>query len=216
MNNSMKRDLKLTCFMLLCVFALVFCVNAGNSFAPEPEVQVVKQHKASYPIISLDYIVETPVRERVESVIPADLLLIEEEIIEEEQYELWIEELCSDRAVDPDIVKAMVYHESRFNGDAFSQAAGEKYYGLMQINPRWQKARMKELGVTDLQDPYSNLKVGVDYISDLAESTGDVGYALMLYSMNNADAAKLYKQGKLNNYAKVILSTANDFREEVA
>lgn len=200
-------------FAFLFVLGVLSCATVLNTLSlldSKPDEQVVEVQLVPEECpYELNFRPES-VRSRIESIIPEQVEVIR--LTEQEQIELWVEEISADNNFDDCIAKAIVYHESRFDADAFSQSQGQSYYGLMQINPRWQKARMEELGVTDLQDPYSNLLVGIDYISDLADSTGDTGYALMLYSMNNAAAKALYKQGKLNSYAKIILSTADIYR----
>lgn len=208
---------------LMFVLGISSCITVSNTFSlldSVPDEQVVEQPeppiehnlRVDLPLPTIHELFADYISEPEEPEPVAEVAEEPEPLTEREQIELWVEEISADNGFDDAIIKAIVYHESRFQADAFSQSQGQSYYGLMQINPRWQKARMAELGVTDLQDPYSNLLVGIDYISDLTDSTGDTGYALMLYSMNNAAAKALYKQGKLNSYAKIILSTADIYR----
>lgn len=46
---------------------------------------------------------------------------------------------------------------------------GGEPVGLMQIAEKWQQERMKELNCTDLTQPFQNVRVGVDILSELQE-----------------------------------------------
>lgn len=65
-----------------------------------------------------------------------------------------------------------------------SEAENNGCIGLMQINQRYHKDRMKPLMVDDLYDPYSNILVGADYIMEFAVGFicgALVCFALMMY-----------------------------------
>lgn len=47
--------------------------------------------------------------------------------------------------------------------------------GYMQIQPKWVKQRMKDLGVTDLLDPYSNFLVGTSLLAEYINEYGTIG-----------------------------------------
>ena len=73
----------------------------------------------------------------------------------------YIVELCEQYTdVPPEIVMAIIQVES--GGD--SQLVGDKgkSYGLMQINVQYHTERMARLGVIDILDVTSNIRVGVD------------------------------------------------------
>lgn len=76
--------------------------------------------------------------------------------------------------------------------------------GLMQVSERWHKDRMERLGVTDLYDPYGNILVGVDYLSELAVEYDDLGTVLMIYS-GSADVIKRGETGDWSDYAKEVV-----------
>lgn len=58
---------------------------------------------------------------------------------------------------------------------------GEASWGYCQVQPRWHKARMERLGVTDLMDPFGNFRVACDYMAELL-SRYDVENALTAYN----------------------------------
>lgn len=106
--------------------------------------------------------------------------------------------------VDPRMVESIIFHESRF----VPYVTNGPHIGLMQINQSWHEDRMKRLGVSDLFDPYSNLLVGIDYLSELIERYESEELALMMYSTNNTVALRMFEQGKINNYVELVLKRA--------
>lgn len=58
---------------------------------------------------------------------------------------------------------------------------GGASWGYCQVQPRWHKARMERLGVTDLMDPFGNFRVACDYMAELLRRY-DVESALTAYN----------------------------------
>lgn len=89
---------------------------------------------------------------------------------------------CLEFGVDYALALAVVETESQYQnlvGD------GGDSIGYMQIQPKWHKARMKALGVSDLTDPEGNFRVGCSLLADLlAENT--LEDALSLYNTGHA------------------------------
>lgn len=83
----------------------------------------------------------------------------------------------------PDIptkyVRAIVYHESRYNPDIVNKRTGVQ--GLMQISPKWHTERAHKLGVQSLFDPLGNIIVGCDILNELTQSH-DFNYALNFFA----------------------------------
>lgn len=125
-----------------------------------------------------------------------------------ELYESYVHEICGSYNVSPYLIISVIERESRFIPDV----SNGNHVGLMQVSTYWHKDRASSLGVTDLYDPYGNILTGVDYFSDLINNyaNGDVGYALMLYSMDNTQARKMHKNGQLSGYAKSVLARMNE------
>lgn len=96
-------------------------------------------------------------------------------------YASYAEEITS--TFYPDIsveyVKAIVWHESRYQPDKVNSKTGVK--GLMQISPKWHTQRAKNLGVIDLFDPYGNILVGCDILNELTQQH-DFNYALNFFA----------------------------------
>lgn len=115
-------------------------------------------------------------------------------IVEEEpdwylraRYPLAYEDLLRDHAknyhLDPALLAAIVYVESRFDPDARSAAGA---VGLMQLLPETAKGIALRTGggrfvVADLRDPEINVRYGSWYLDHLLDHYGDGELALAAY-----------------------------------
>lgn len=122
----------------------------------------------------------------------------------------YIVELCDARGIDPAIVVAMIYRESGFNAGAIGDSGNS--LGLMQIQPRWNRARMDELGCPDLLDPYQNVAVGIDCFADYVDQSGNIEWSLMAYNGGPSYASNLWNSGQISGYASAVLSYADSIR----
>lgn len=100
-------------------------------------------------------------------------------------------------SLNPDLVRAIIHHESRYNTLKVNSKTNAT--GLMQILPKWHMERAKNLGVTELTDPYGNILVGCDYLNSLFESYS-YDYALNLYAGGYPYADK--NQGRTSSFIK--------------
>lgn len=120
--------------------------------------------------------------------------------------------LCEEKCIDPAIIIAMIDKESKFDIDIIGDKG--KSYGLMQIQPRWHKERMEELGVTDLLDPYQNVTVGIDILAELLESGESLEWALMAYNGGHSYANRLESEGRLSTYASTVIENASELERK--
>lgn len=127
----------------------------------------------------------------------------EDEIVE------FVDEVCDEYDISPYFVRSLIYQESRFD----EKAKNGSHLGLMQINPSFQKERMKKLECSDLLNYKENILVGVDYLYELFEEYEDPSLVLMVYNMGAEKAIKIDSKGGMTNYASDILERASELEE---
>jgi soluble lytic murein transglycosylase len=100
------------------------------------------------------------------------------------EYERVVRSYADERGLDPALVAAMIYAESRFHPDARSEAGA---IGLMQILPETGEFIARSTGgedfvVADLRNPDLNVRYGTWLLADLlARYGGDLRLALAAY-----------------------------------
>lgn len=122
-----------------------------------------------------------------------------------EEYQKYCAEIGRKYNICPELLIAMIERESNGRAGA-SNSVGDT--GLLQVNPKWHYRRMERLGVTDLYDPYENITVAADYLSELFKQEDDLYLVLMKYNMNPKIAEKLYREGNYSKYAMGIAKRA--------
>lgn len=109
-------------------------------------------------------------------------------------------------SISPEFLASIAWHESRWNPNAGNGTCK----GLMQVSSKWHADRMRKLGVTSLYDPYGNMLVAADYLSELFEKYDDPGMVLMKYN-GDSRANKFYNgQAGLSTYAKNVLEKSRE------
>lgn len=107
-----------------------------------------------------------------------------------------IDKMAKWYGLNPDIVKAIIEEESGWCESA--EGDNGNSIGLMQIQERWHKERMKRLGVTNLYDSEQNVTVGCDILSELLNKYGNYKDALSVYNSGNIYDGKQYAERILN------------------
>lgn len=125
-----------------------------------------------------------------------------------DELQAYIANLCEEHHIEPEIVIGLIEKESTFNPDAVGDNGNS--LGLMQIQPKWHKERMERLGCDDLLDPFQNVTVGVDILSELIDGYGDTERALMVYNAGATGAYnKWFQYGVYSNeYSSGVLANA--------
>lgn len=167
-------------------------------------------HPGEQPVSGTDYVAEIAQHAEKQTAVELYELPKEEPVLYavplEAELQLHIIQTCEEYHIDPAIVMAMIWKESRYNPEAVGD--GGNSLGLMQIQPYWHGGRMERLNCPDLLDPYQNVVVGIDY---LAENTrrydGDVAKALVAYNQGH-----FYET--ITDYALAVLDMAEELRCE--
>lgn len=102
--------------------------------------------------------------------------------------------VCKQYGVRYDLVVALIEKESGYKFDKVGDDGHS--IGYMQIYEECHRDRMERLNVTDLTNPYQNVLVGIDYLSELIERYGTIQDALAAYNYGEQGAKQhLWKNG---------------------
>ena len=124
-----------------------------------------------------------------------------------------IQGLCADYVIPVELVLAVIEVESNYKVDAVSRAGAK---GLMQVIPESHEDRMIKLNCTDLFDPYQNVVVGMDYLSELIDKyDGNLHKTLTAYHHGPKGASdKFFGQGTYQSeYSLKVFETAEKIKE---
>lgn len=126
-----------------------------------------------------------------------------------QQY-LWI--ICNQYNFDYATALAVIEIESGYRWDARGQA-GE--VGYMQVIEKYHKDRMSKLNVDDLENPFQNVTVAVDYLAELKERFGSTDKTLTAYHYGVTGAYKYVWNEDENNSCKYSIKV-NKTRKRIA
>lgn len=123
--------------------------------------------------------------------------------------------VCKQYGVRYDLVVALIEKESGYKFDEVGDDGHS--IGYMQIYEEWHKDRMESLNVTDLRNPYQNVLVGIDYLSELIERYGTIQDALAAYNYGEQGAKRnLWKKGiYVYEYNQTIMNRMKEIEEEL-
>ena len=106
-----------------------------------------------------------------------------------DEYLPYIKEASEQYHICPEMIMAIVEHESSGQADARNGSCK----GLMQINEKYHSDRMERLGVADIYDPYGNILVGCDYLAELFAEYEDMSIVLMKYNGTSGAETRGYE-----------------------
>ena len=122
--------------------------------------------------------------------------------------------------MDPALVLAVMYVESRYNAFAVSS---KDAMGLMQIIPSTGEELAAQLGIRwkgphTLFDPTANVRIGVAYLQHLRDRYGDLSTALAAYNWGPGRIDRRLSRGALlpTIYARLVLEAYGDSDGETA
>lgn len=125
------------------------------------------------------------------------------------RFQRYIDEKCKDYGLSTNVVMGVIKKESSFNTTIMGDN-GEAY-GLMQVQKKWHRSRMRKLGVTDLLECYNNVSVGIDYLAELYRANGGNWHkTLMAYNGGQAYANRRTS----TYYSRTVMKYAEQFKKE--
>lgn len=132
-----------------------------------------------------------------------------------EAVQIYLWSLCQEYDINYYVVVAQIERESGYKWNATGDSGKSK--GYMQIQERLHKDRMAEESVTDLYDPYGNIRVGLNLLRELKEkSNGDYHYMLMSYNMGEGGCKKRNREGVYSTaYSRGVLQRAQEIEQEI-
>ena len=121
--------------------------------------------------------------------------------------------VCEEYGVPYHIALGVIQAESSFTADASNGTC----FGYMQINKINAEWLSESIGVTDLTDPYQNLRSGVFILSDLFGDYGDWHKALIAYNYGPSGAQEhVFSKGyTATGYSRAVMEYADAWLEVV-
>lgn len=153
-----------------------------------------------------------PIDEEETETITAKVTLFEDMPLDLDLLE-HIQGLCDEYNIPIEIALAVIEQESTYKADAVSSIGAK---GLMQVQEKYHKDRMKELKCSDLFDPYQNTTVGMDYLAELLEKyDGNIYKTLTAYNRGESGAYKQFFSKGIyeSNYCREVLEKAEKIKE---
>lgn len=115
--------------------------------------------------------------------------------------------------IDFSFVMGLMYCESSFRTEVVS---GANDFGLMQINVCNHEWLAETLGLTDMKNPYQNIRAGLYILRNLFEKYDDPAKVCMAYNMGEYGASVLWEQGIFEtSYSRKVLAKADEFKEQL-
>lgn len=172
----MKKRYLIPCVLFIVIFP-IFCIATGYT----EEVEAIPTTETATEIIS-----ETEQETEKKTFEPLPVPL-------DADIQRYINQKCEANGIPTELVIALIWRESRYQADAISSTND---YGLMQINACNKAEIERVLNVTDLMNPYQNIKAGIYILGNAIETAEwDYNRALMIYNLGLSGAKAQWKQG---------------------
>lgn len=181
-----------------------FRVVSAIERQPVPLAQPVETPAVEVEAEPAEEYIEDFENEKIEAAL-AEQGYIRADIPLDNETQILLRSACEEAGIEYELALAVIWKETTFRNIMGDN--GESY-GYMQIQQKWHEARMDRLGVTDLNDPYSNFRVGCDYLSELIDTyDGNVEMALMAYNAGIGGANKYWFSNGIytNSYSQAVL-----------
>jgi soluble lytic murein transglycosylase len=129
------------------------------------------------------------------------------------EYEAIVRGHAENYDLDPALLAAVIYEESRFRADAESPAGA---IGLMQLRPETAKGIAVRTGgsrfeTSDLYDPEINVRYGAWYLRHLIRKYDDVEKALAAYNSGQGNVDRGIEFAETREYVRKVLKTRDRY-----
>jgi soluble lytic murein transglycosylase len=113
-------------------------------------------------------------------------------------YSAIVREQARAKGIDPALIAAVIYQESRFRSGARSSSGA---VGLMQLRPETARGIALRTGgiafqVSDLTDPAINIRYGSWYLQNLFQKYGDERLVLAAYNAGQGNVDRWLRDGQ--------------------
>ena len=139
-------------------------------------------------------------------------LIVQAEHSRQDEWTEYIELICLDSKICPELVEAVIERESGWDPTAVNGDC----VGLMQVDQIIHWKRAQDMGVCTLMDPYDNIRVGISILEDLLKKYGEPAPALMYYNAGYSEVCGItaYNNGVISDYANEILARSAELERE--
>lgn len=178
----MKRTI--VSMLLAAVIAAPICGYAGETWYSEPDIPMAVPMVEPIPD-TVDSLME--IRRQAE-IAEAAALLDKKGCALPEDIRVICERVGSEYDIEPTILEALAWRESRYDRRAVSGTNK----GLCQVSTYWHRDRMARLGVTDIFDAEQNVMVAADLLAELSGSYDSIERVLMAYNGDHRAVISAY------------------------
>lgn len=195
------RDALWSCVILVCLLFFAFAAGVACMEREEAEPEA----DSSVEAVETAAVMPVPAAEEPQE---RQLGLCEDTYLREDipldyATQMLLYGACLEFEVPYELALAVIEQETNFQNVTGDDGASE---GYMQVQQRFHKDRMDELGVTDLMDPESNFRVACHYLRELFDRYGDTHKVLMAYNAGPSGAAKLWSEGIMtSSYSRSVM-----------
>lgn len=195
------RDALWSCVILVCLLFFAFAAGVACMEREEAEPEA----DSSVEAVETAAVMPVPAAEEPQE---RQLCLCEDTYLRDDipldyATQMLLYGACLEFEVPYELALAVIEQETNFRNVTGDYGASE---GYMQVQQRFHKDRMDELGVTDLMDPESNFRVACHYLRELFDRYGDTHKVLMAYNAGPSGAAKLWSEGIMtSSYSRSVM-----------
>lgn len=122
----------------------------------------------------------------------------------------YIYKISKEKNIPHELILGVIKTESDFRpNQTHKNKNGSIDIGLMQVNSCHVDI-CKELGITNLYDPYQNIKIGATLLANIYNSYPNIHKAMMVYNMGLGGARRNWKVGRSStDYSRKVVNNIN-------